>query len=70
MELSEVIKLAIKVLNKSMDSTSLTSEKLELATVSREDGKLKYKMLDRSAVCLSFSLSLSVRSCAVSVSVV
>jgi len=29
MELGEVVKLAIKVLNKSMDSTSLTSEKCE-----------------------------------------
>jgi len=50
MELGDVVKLAIKVLNKSMDSTSLTSEKLELATVSMEDGKLTYKILDNATV--------------------
>jgi 20S proteasome subunit alpha 3 len=50
MELSDAIKLAIKVLNKSMDSTSLTSEKLELATVSRTGGKLDYKILDNATV--------------------
>jgi len=50
MELGDAVKLAIKVLNKSMDSTSLTSEKLELATVSMVDGKLVYKILDNATV--------------------
>jgi len=50
MELGDAVKLAIKVLNKSMDSTSLTSEKLELATVSMVDGKLEYKILDNATV--------------------
>jgi len=50
MELGDAVKLAIKVLNKSMDSTSLTSEKLELATVSMVDGKLCYKILDNATV--------------------
>lgn len=50
MDLGDAVKLAIKVLNKSMDSTSLTSEKLELATVSMEDGKLQYKILENATV--------------------
>ncbi|KAG6395900.1 hypothetical protein SASPL_142033 [Salvia splendens] len=41
----EAIQLAIKVLSKTMDSTSLTSEKLELAEVFLSSGTVKYKRL-------------------------
>ena len=37
------LKLALKVLSKTMDSTTLTSEKLEIATVTKTDsGKVCY----------------------------
>ncbi|KAF3629911.1 Proteasome subunit alpha type-4-A [Capsicum annuum] len=39
----EVVQLALKVLSKTMDSTSLTSEKLELAEVFLSNGKVKYQ---------------------------
>ncbi|KAF3630481.1 Proteasome subunit alpha type-4 [Capsicum annuum] len=39
----EAIQLALKVLSKAMDSTSLTSEKLELAEVFLSNGKVKYQ---------------------------
>lgn len=39
----EAVRLALKVLRKTMDSTSLTSEKLELAEVFLlPSGKVKY----------------------------
>ncbi|KAL8158839.1 hypothetical protein V2J09_000376 [Rumex salicifolius] len=40
----EAVQLALKVLSKTMDSTSLTSEKLELAKVFLAVGKVKYKV--------------------------
>ncbi|CAI9772769.1 unnamed protein product [Fraxinus pennsylvanica] len=47
----EAVQLALKVLSKTMDSTSLTSEKLELAEVFLSNGKVKYQ------VCSSVALS-------------
>eukprot|EP00730_Choanoeca_flexa_P015881 TRINITY_DN7395_c0_g1_i2.p1 TRINITY_DN7395_c0_g1~~TRINITY_DN7395_c0_g1_i2.p1 ORF type:complete len:276 (+),score=55.60 TRINITY_DN7395_c0_g1_i2:34-828(+) len=43
--LQEALLLAVKVLNKTMDSTTLTSDKLEFATLSRRDGKTVYTVL-------------------------
>ncbi|KAK3033628.1 hypothetical protein RJ639_033753 [Escallonia herrerae] len=40
----EAVQLALKVLSKTMDSTSLTSEKLELAEVFVSSGKVKYQI--------------------------
>ncbi|KAL8170164.1 hypothetical protein V2J09_021968 [Rumex salicifolius] len=40
----EAVQLVLKVLSKTMDSTSLTSEKLELAEVFLAAGKVKYKV--------------------------
>ena len=42
--LEEATALALKVVAKSMDSTSLSPEKLEIATVTREDGRVVYTM--------------------------
>eukprot|EP00055_Hartaetosiga_balthica_P007264 m.24670 g.24670 ORF g.24670 m.24670 type:complete len:280 (+) comp5685_c0_seq1:142-981(+) len=43
--LEEALLLAVKVLNKTMDSTKLTSAKLEFATLTLEDGKPKYTVM-------------------------
>ncbi|KAL9551918.1 protein with putative role during mitosis [Mucor bainieri] len=43
MTLEEAKALAIKVLSKTMDSTTLTSEKLEFATIRLVDEKVKYE---------------------------
>jgi len=40
--LQEAVKLALKVLSKTMDTTSLSSEKLEFATLTLKDGKTPY----------------------------
>ncbi|KAF7115176.1 hypothetical protein RHSIM_RhsimUnG0064000 [Rhododendron simsii] len=40
----EAVQLALKVLSKTMDSTSLTSDKLELAEVFVSSGKVKYQV--------------------------
>lgn len=40
--LDEALKLVIKVLSKTMDSTQLTADKLELTSVTREGGEVKY----------------------------
>ncbi|PHU05036.1 Proteasome subunit alpha type-4 [Capsicum chinense] len=40
----EAVQLVLKVLSKTMDSTSLTSDKLELAEVFHTNGKVKYKV--------------------------
>lgn len=49
MSLDQAVKLIIKILSKSMDS-SLTTEKVELSTLSRnsETGKVVYKVFERS----------------------
>ncbi|GFQ00845.1 putative proteasome subunit alpha type-4-b [Phtheirospermum japonicum] len=46
----EAVQLAIKVLSKTMDSTSLTSEKLELAEVFVVNGKVKYQVCSPEAL--------------------
>ena len=47
MELGDVVKLAIKVLNKSMDTTTPNAEKMEFYVLSRPDS--------RPVVCVSKS---------------
>lgn len=42
MSVDDAVKLALKVLNKTMDSTALTPEKVELVTMKVKDGKLSY----------------------------
>jgi len=45
MNLFDALKLATKVLSKTMDSTSLDHEKLEYAILTRQDGEVQFKML-------------------------
>lgn len=43
--LSQAVRLVIKVMSKTMDSTTLTPDKVELATLSRTDaGRLVYRV--------------------------
>jgi 20S proteasome subunit alpha 3 len=48
--LSDALLLAVKVLNKTMDSTKLTSEKLEFATLTVQDGTPCYTILSAEKV--------------------
>lgn len=48
--LNQAEDLAIKVLAKTLDMTKLTSEKIEMSTLSREDGKTKIKILSNAEV--------------------
>ncbi|XP_071488471.1 proteasome subunit alpha type-4-like [Diadema antillarum] len=43
--LSAALALAIKVLSKTLDMTKLTPEKIEIATLTREDGKTNIRIL-------------------------
>ena len=49
--LSEALDLAIKVLSKTLDMTKLTPEKIELATLTRENDKTQIKILPADQVC-------------------
>ncbi len=51
-DLEKALELAVQVLSKSMDSTSLTSEKLEFATVTRDphSGKVIFRALSKPEV--------------------
>jgi len=42
MELRDALKLAVKVLSKTMDSTALNAEKLEFATLTLKNGKTHF----------------------------
>merc|ERR1711934_500779 len=48
--LSEALDLAIKVLSKTLDMTKLTPEKIELATLTRENDKTQIKILQADQV--------------------
>ncbi|XP_059620049.1 proteasome subunit alpha type-4 [Phlebotomus argentipes] len=48
--LGEAQDLAVKVLSKSLDMTKLTSEKVEMATLTRENGKTVIKILSNADV--------------------
>ncbi|MGH0161847.1 UNVERIFIED_CONTAM: hypothetical protein FKN15_072614 [Acipenser sinensis] len=45
MTLESALALAVKVLNKTMDVSKLSAEKVEIATLTRENGKTKIKVL-------------------------
>jgi 20S proteasome subunit alpha 3 len=51
-DLKQALEMAVQVLSKSMDSTSLTSEKLEFATVTRDaqSGKVIFRALSKPEV--------------------
>ena len=63
--LSEALDLAIKVLSKTLDMTKLTPEKIELATLTRENDKTQIKILPADQVwsCLIESLLTLLKSC-------
>lgn len=44
-DLKSAVALAVKVLSKTMDTNKLTPEKVEVATLSRENGKTKIRIL-------------------------
>ncbi|CAN0321359.1 unnamed protein product [Lampetra fluviatilis] len=50
MTLQSALALAIKVLNKTMDVSKLTAEKVEIATLTRENGITKIKVLKQKEV--------------------
>uniref|UniRef100_A0AAY5ETR4 Proteasome subunit beta n=1 Tax=Electrophorus electricus TaxID=8005 RepID=A0AAY5ETR4_ELEEL len=50
MTLSTALALAIKVLNKTMDVSKLSAEKVEIATLTRENGKTRIKVLKQKEV--------------------
>lgn len=48
--LQDALALAIRVMSKTMDATKLTPDKLELATLTRQDNKTLIKVLPLSEV--------------------
>jgi len=42
--------LTIKVLSKTLDTTKLTGDKLEIATLTRENGKTKIQILSQKKI--------------------
>ena len=44
--LEEAMKLVIKVLSKTMDSTTLSPEKVEMATIAMDDNKVQFKIFE------------------------
>ena len=44
--MKEALILAVKVLSKTMDSTVLNHEKLEFGTLTRENGKVVWRLLE------------------------
>jgi len=48
--LEEALDLSVKVLSKTLDMTKLTPEKIELATLTRENGKTQIKILPADQV--------------------
>ena len=46
--LNDALKLAVKVMSKTMDTTAPTPDKLEFATVTRVDGKVVYRVLPKA----------------------
>ena len=45
--MEDALMLAVKVLSKTMDTTTPSAEKLEIATVTREEGEVKYRVYGR-----------------------
>ncbi|RMZ98806.1 proteasome subunit alpha type-4 [Brachionus plicatilis] len=49
-KLTDALKLAIKIMSKTLDTTKLSSEKIEIATLTREHGKTRIKILGEKEV--------------------
>lgn len=45
--LQDALKLSVKVLSKTMDTTAPTSDKVEIATVTQENGVVKYTVMSK-----------------------
>lgn len=50
--LKDAVKLAIKILSKTLDTTKLTSDKIEISTLVRENDKTKIKILPEKEVAV------------------
>merc|ERR1712137_669478 len=50
LNLNAALDLAIKVLSKTLDMTKVTADKVEIATLTRKDGKTKIRILQDSEV--------------------
>jgi 20S proteasome subunit alpha 3 len=49
MNIEEALKFAVKVMGKTMDTTSLSAEKLEFSTITRnENGKIIHRQLTKA----------------------
>lgn len=49
--LEDAVKMVVKVLSKTMDSTTLSPEKVELSTISLDsDGRVAYRIYERDAL--------------------
>ena len=48
--MDEALMLAVKVLSKTMDTTAPSADKLEIATVMRVDGEVRYRVFDKEAL--------------------
>jgi 20S proteasome subunit alpha 3 len=49
-KLADALKLAIKILSKTLDTNKLTPEKFEIATLTRENGKTRIRILTEKEV--------------------
>jgi len=49
-KLTEALKLAVKILSKTLDTTKLTHEKIEIATLTRDNGKTVIRILGEKEV--------------------
>lgn len=49
-KLADALKLAVKILSKTLDTTKLTSEKIEIATLTRENNKTKIRILSEKEI--------------------
>lgn len=50
MTIEEALALALKVMSKTMDSTTLSSDKLEFSTLTKKKDKVSYHVLDTSEI--------------------
>jgi 20S proteasome subunit alpha 3 len=57
--LEDAVKLVIKVLSKTMDSTTLSPDKVELSTLSRVDGKIVYEVMEEKELKTIIDASLT-----------
>jgi len=49
-KLTDALKLAIKILSKTLDTTKLSYDKIEIATLTRENGKTRIRILGEKEV--------------------